>query len=146
MAQKLCRHLQRCINHDDVAKQIARYDLDRTLTQWAFTSISDLQQEMGLWEWNQTPGTKWARAAKCMQLLDMKYNWEPVRADGEGMVGTSWAEATRELRTRELLGVEWKPWGVATSHGRKVYGIWIRNSGNWSGKEKIPFGQPFRRY
>ena len=98
MAQELCRHLQRCIIHDDVAKQIARHDLDRTLTQWACASISDLRQEMGLWEWNQTLGTKWARAAKCMQLLDMKYNWEPARADGEGMAGTSWAEATRELR------------------------------------------------
>ena len=143
MAQELCRHLQRCIIHDDVAKQIARHDLDRTLTQWACTSISDLRQEMGLWEWNQTLGTKWARAAKCMQLLDMKYNWEPARADGEDMAGTSWAEATRELRRLrrrvEAMGGSYQSWEEGVWHMDKEQWklVWEGEDTFWAAIPKI---------
>ena len=78
MAQELCRHLQRSIKHDDVAKQIAQWDLDQTLEKWACASLHDLQQEMALWTWDQAAGTKWARAAKCMQLLGMQVPARPV--------------------------------------------------------------------
>ena len=81
MAQELCRHLQRSVKHDDVAKQIAQWDLDQTLETWACASLQDLQQEMGLWKWDQTLGTKWTRVAKCMQLLHMKIEWGPADAE-----------------------------------------------------------------
>ena len=61
MAQELCRHLQRSIKHDDVARQISQWELDQTLERWACASLHDLQQEMKLWKWDQTLGTKWAR-------------------------------------------------------------------------------------
>ena len=95
MAQELCRHLQRSIKHDDVAKQIAQWDLDQTLEKWACASLHDLQQEMALWTWDQAAGTKWARAAKCMQLLGMQVGWSPEEKQQEETEGTSWAKATR---------------------------------------------------
>ena len=120
MAQELCRHLQRCIKHDDVAKQIAQHDLDQALDQWACSSLDDLQQEMGLWEWNQTLQTKWTRAAKCMQLLKMPFAWEPARLDEETSMGTSWAKATRELRKLrqrvEAMGGNQLSWEAGVWH------------------------------
>ena len=98
MAQELCRHLQRSIKHDDVAKQIAQWDLDQTLEKWVCASLHDLQQEMALWTWDQAGGTKWARAAKCMPLLCMEAGWSPEEKQQEETEGTSWEQATRELR------------------------------------------------
>ena len=98
MAQELCRHLQRSIKHDDVARQISQWELDQTLERWACASLHDLQQEMKLWKWDQTLGTKWARVAKCMQLLNMEIAWHPTVTERSETGGTSWAEATRELR------------------------------------------------
>ena len=100
MAQELCRHLQRCVKQDDVAKQIATWEMKQTLEKWACSSIQDLQQEMRLWKWNQALENKWTRAAKSMQLLDLGFNWAPDRAEekGEDRERTSWSSATRELR------------------------------------------------
>ena len=84
MAQELCRHLQRCVKQDDVAKQIATWEMKQTLEKWACSSIQDLQQEMRLWKWNQALENKWTRAAKSMQLLDLGFNWAPDRAEEGG--------------------------------------------------------------
>jgi hypothetical protein len=48
-----------------------------------------------MWKWDLTLGNRWARVAKCSQLLI------PVEMAGdanEERQGTSWARATRELR------------------------------------------------
>jgi hypothetical protein len=48
-----------------------------------------------MWKWDSTLDNKWARVAKCSQLLNI-----PVDMTGakEERRGTSWARAKRELR------------------------------------------------
>jgi hypothetical protein len=49
-----------------------------------------------MWDWDSTLDNKWARVAKCSQLLNI-----PIEMPGdtkEERRGTSWARATRELR------------------------------------------------
>ena len=128
MAQELCRHLQRCVKQDDVAKQIAAWEISQTLGKWACSSIQDLQQEMRLWKWNQTLENKWTRTAKSMQLLDLGLNWDPDRAEAkeEEKTRTSWSSATRELRRLrqrvEIIG------GGKTSW---EHGIWDMEKEQW---------------
>ena len=143
MAQELCRHLQRSVKHDDVAKQIAQWDLDQTLETWACASLQDLQQEMGLWKWDQTLGTKWTRVAKCMQLLHMKIEWGPADAEREAVGGTSWAEATRELRRLrcriEAMGGSKSSWEDGVWHMEKEQWklLWDGEKAFWEAVPKL---------
>ncbi len=96
MAQELCRHLQRCLKHEDVARQLTLRDLSLACEQWACGSMRELTEEMQMWGWDSALHNKWARAAKCSQLLNL-----PIEMPGdtqEELRGTSWARATRELR------------------------------------------------
>ena len=63
MAQELCRHLQRCLKHDDVARQLTLRDLHLACEQWACDSLRELTEEMEMWKWDDTLGNKWARVA-----------------------------------------------------------------------------------
>ena len=143
MAQELCRHLQRSVKHDDVAKQIAQWDLDQTLETWACASLQDLQQEMGLWKWDQTLGTKWTRVAKCMQLLHMEFEWGPAEAGREAVEGTSWAEATRELRRLrcriEAMGGSKSSWEDGVWHMEKEQWklLWDGEQAFWEAVPKL---------
>ena len=65
MAQELCRHLQRCLKHDDVARQLTLRDLHLACEQWACDSLRELTEEMEMWKWDDTLGNKWARVAMC---------------------------------------------------------------------------------
>ena len=143
MAQELCRHLQRSIKHDDVAKQIAQWDLDQTLEKWACASLYDLQQEMALWTWDQAAGTKWARAAKCMQLLGMQVGWSPEEKQQEETEGTSWAKATRELRKLrrriEVMGGDRSSWedGVWNMQKEQWKLVWDGERAFWNVVPKL---------
>ena len=143
MAQELCRHLQRSIKHDDVAKQIAQWDLDQTLEKWACASLHDLQQEMALWTWDQAAGTKWARAAKCMQLLGMQVGWSPEEKQQEETEGTSWAKATRELRKLrrriEVMGGDRSSWedGVWNMQKEQWKLVWDGERAFWNVVPKL---------
>ena len=96
MAQELCRHLQRCLKHDDVAKQLTLRDLHLACEQWAFDSLRELTEEMEMWKWDDALGNKWARVAMCSQRLNIPINMpEGIKEERRG---TSWARATRELR------------------------------------------------
>ena len=96
MAQELCRHLQRCLKHEDVARQLTLRDLSLACEQWACESLRELTEEMKMWEWDSALNNKWARAAKCSQLLNLPI--EMPEDTKEELRGTSWARATRELR------------------------------------------------
>ena len=39
MAQELCHHLQRCLKHEDVARQLTLRDLNLACEQWACGSL-----------------------------------------------------------------------------------------------------------
>jgi hypothetical protein len=64
MPQELCRHLQRCIKHEDVARQLTLRDLSLACEQWACESLRELTEEMEMWDWDSTLDNKWARVAK----------------------------------------------------------------------------------
>ena len=113
MAQELCQHLQRCLKHEtpstvpptvpqrclkhkDEARQLTLRDFNLACEQWACESLREFTEEMEMWKWDLTLGNRWARVAKCSQLLNI-----PVEMSGDGSEerrGTSWARATRELR------------------------------------------------
>jgi len=71
MAQELCRHLQRCLKHEDVARQLTLRDLHLACEQWACESLRELTEEMEMWKCDSTLDNKWARVAKCSQMLNI---------------------------------------------------------------------------
>jgi hypothetical protein len=54
MAHDLCRHLQRCLKHEDVARQLTLRDLNLACEQWACGSVQELREETELWQWDLT--------------------------------------------------------------------------------------------
>jgi hypothetical protein len=42
MAQELCRHLQRCLKHEDVARQLTLRDINLACEQWAWSSLKKM--------------------------------------------------------------------------------------------------------
>ena len=58
MAQELCRHLQRCLKHEDVARQLTLRDLNLACEQWACESLRELTEEMEMWKWDLTLGNR----------------------------------------------------------------------------------------
>ena len=110
MARELGRHLQRCLKHEDVARQLTLRDLNLACEQWVCESLRELTEEMEMWKWDNTLGNKWARIAKCSQLLNI-----PLEMAGDTKMerkGTSCAKATRELRRLrhriEEVGGSWR--------------------------------------
>jgi hypothetical protein len=96
MTQELCRHLQQCLKHEDVARQLTLRDLHLAYEQWACDSLQDLTEEMEMWKWDDTLDNKWARVAMCSQMLNIPIDMpEDIKEERQG---TSWARATRELR------------------------------------------------
>ena len=91
MAQGLCRHLQRCLKHEDVARQLTLRDLNLACEQWGCGSLQEVIEEKELWKWDLTLSNR-ARVAKCMQLLNIPVELEqdtmPMRIkSSEGRVG-----------------------------------------------------------
>jgi hypothetical protein len=98
MAQELCRHLQRCLKHEDVTRQLTLRDLNLACEQWACGSLRELKDEIEVWKWDLTLSNRWARLAKCMHRLDIPVEFVGDTNETEERRGTSWASATRELR------------------------------------------------
>jgi hypothetical protein len=75
---------------------------------------------MEMWKWDSALDNKWARVAKCSQLLSI-----PVEMPGapEELRGTSWARATRELRRLrhriEAVGGSKDQWEAGVCHMEK---------------------------
>ena len=121
LAQELCRHLQRCFKHEDVARQLTLRDLNLACEQWACDSLRELTEEMEMWKWDSTLDNKWARVAKCSQLLSI-----PVKMPGaqEERRNTIWARETRELRRLrhriEAVGGSKDQWEAGVWHSIKV--------------------------
>jgi hypothetical protein len=107
MEQELCRHLQRCLKHEDVARQLTLRDLNLACEQWACGSLQELRKEMELWKWDLTLSNRWARVAKCMQLLDIPVELAEDANEDKEQRGTSWASATRELRRMGHRTMDW---------------------------------------
>ena len=77
-----------------------------------------------MWEWDSTLDNKWARVAKCSQLLNI-----PIEMPGdtkEERRGTSWARATRELR-RLRHRIE----AVGGSKDQWEAGVWHMDKEQW---------------
>jgi len=124
MSQELCRHLQRCLKHEDVARQLTLRDLHLACEQWACDSLRELTEEMEMWKWDNTLDNKWARVAMCSQMLnipiDMPENTKEERR------GTKWAKATRELR-RLRHRIE----AVGGSKDQWEAGVWHMDKEQW---------------
>ena len=98
MAQELCRHLQRCLKHEDVARQLILRDLNPACEQWACGSLQALTEDMELWKCDLTLGNRWARVAKCMQLLSIPVELAEDAYEDNERRGASLTSTTRELR------------------------------------------------
>ena len=48
MTQEMCRHLQRCLRHEDAAKYLTLLEFEQTKARWVCNSMSDLCDEMEL--------------------------------------------------------------------------------------------------
>jgi hypothetical protein len=140
MAQELCRHLQRCLKHEDVVRQLTLRDLNLACEQWACGSVHELRKEMELWKWDLTLSNRWARVAKCMQLLNIPIELAEDANEDKEQRGTSWASATRELRRLRCVclllqdlvqrclhggGIGSKRLEEVKTSGRLGFGIWI---------------------
>jgi hypothetical protein len=125
MTQELYRHLQLCLKHEDVARQLTLRDLHLAYEQWACDSLRELTEEMEMWKWDDTLDNKWARVAMCSQMLNIPiYMPEDIK---EELRGTSWARATRELR-RLLHRIE----VVGGSKDQWEAGVWHMDKEQWN--------------
>ena len=97
MTQEICRHIQRCLRHEDAAKHLTLQEFEQTKSRWACTSLRDLCEEMELWSWDQVVEGKWTKLAKCLQLLNISATWLLDEAvDNSELTGL--AQATRDIR------------------------------------------------
>jgi len=120
MAQELCRHLQLCLKHENVARQLTLRELNLAYKQWACGSLHELQEEMHLWKWDLMLNNRWSRVEKCMQLLNIPVELAEDAHEDNEQRGTSWASATRELRRPrhriEEVGGSKDQWGAGVCH------------------------------
>jgi hypothetical protein len=123
LSQVLCCHLQLRLKHEDVARQLTLRDLNLACEQWACNSLRELTEEMETWKWDSALDNKWARVAKCSQLLSI-----PVEMPGapEEWRGTSWARATRELRL-----LRHRIEAVGGSKDQWEAGVWHMDKEQW---------------
>jgi hypothetical protein len=126
MAQELCRHLARCLKHEDVVRQLTLRDLSIACDLWACASMSELTEEMELWKWDRMLSYQWARVAKCMQMLNIQVDMAGDTKENREERGTSWARATRELRRlRHRIEV------VGGSKDQWEAGVWHMDKEQW---------------
>jgi len=119
--------------------------LARTLTEWHCNSITDLIDEMELWDWNVANKDFWSRLAKSLHSQKVSVIWAEKMDKKLASVlvpeKMSWATATRSIRkcrTRiERIGgsrVDTEPtaWGLD---------VQVRNL-LWTGEEAMKKGIP----
>jgi hypothetical protein len=144
MAQELCRHLQRCLKHEDVARQLTLRDLNLACEQWAFGSVHELREEMELRTWDLTLSNRWARVAKCMQLLNIPGEFAEDANEDKEQRETSWASATRELRRLgqrvEEVGGSKDQWeaGVCRMDKEQWHLLWTGEQASWKAGPRLP--------
>jgi len=64
LTQALLQHVDQCMRHEDIVKQIMLAQLARTLTGWYCNSFTELIDEMELWDWNVANKDFWSRLKK----------------------------------------------------------------------------------
>jgi hypothetical protein len=72
------------------ARQLTLRDLNLACEQWAFGSVHELREEMELRKWDLTLSNRWARVAKCMQLLNIPVELADDANEDKEHRGTSW--------------------------------------------------------
>jgi hypothetical protein len=97
MTQELCRHLERCLKHEDVSRLLTLRDLNLACEQWACGSLQELREEMELGKWDLTLSNKWARV-EVHATANIPVELAGDANEDKEQRGTSWAIATRELR------------------------------------------------
>ena len=137
MAQELCRHLQLCLKHENVARQLTLRELNLAYKQWACGSLHELEEEMHLWKWDLMLNNRWSRVEKCMQLLNIPVELAEDAHEDNEQRGTSWASATRELRRPrhriEEVGGRKDQWGAGVCHMDKEqwHLLWTGEQAFW---------------
>jgi hypothetical protein len=143
MAQELCRHFQRCLKHEDVARQLTLRDLNLACEQWACGSVQELREKMELWKWDLTISNRWARVAKCMQLLNIPIELAEDANEDKEQRGTGWASATRELRRLrhriEAVGGSKDQWEAGVCHMDKEqwHLLWTGEQAFWQAVPRL---------
>ena len=97
MAHALTGHLQRCLLHKDVVRNMMIAELEKAKAFSLCEDFQDMWEEMDLWPWSEVQGNVWLRLAKCMRDLRMELELPPsIDNPDAGSIG--WARATRTLR------------------------------------------------
>ena len=66
LTQTLLQHVDQCMRHEDVVKNIMLANVARALIEWHCNSFTDLIDEMELWDWNVANKDFWSRLAKSL--------------------------------------------------------------------------------
>jgi hypothetical protein len=143
MTQELCSYFHRCLKHEDVARKLTLRDLKLACEQWTCGSLRELREKMGLWKWDLTLCNRWARVAKCMQLLNIPGEFAEDANEDKEQRETSWARRVGQAQ-RASSGA-WgngskRLEGVKTS-GRLGCGVWTKSSGIYYGLVSRPPGR-----
>jgi len=75
LTQALLQHVDQCLRHEDIVKQIMLAQLARTLTEWHCNPLTDLIDEMELWDWNAANKDFWSRLAKSLHNHNVSVTW-----------------------------------------------------------------------
>ncbi len=118
LSHSLHAHIERCMKTEDVARQMMKNDLDRTMKDWLCTSKKELTDEAETRSWDETIDTVWLRMAMCDHLLEFK-TWR--QDDPKPLRDISLAMTTRHLRIlrkrlEKLMGKSAQKAGWDTDH------------------------------
>jgi len=75
LTQALLQHVDQCVRHEDVVKRDMLAQLARTWTEWHCNSLTDLTDEMELWDWNVAKKDFWSRLAKSLHSQKVLVTW-----------------------------------------------------------------------
>jgi len=102
LTQALLQHVDQCMLHEDVVNAIMLAQLARTLEEWHCNSITDLIDEMGLWDWNVAYKDFWSRLAKSLHSQNVSITWagkiDKKLASMPVPGKMSWATAKQSIR------------------------------------------------
>ena len=75
LTQALLQHVDQCMRHEDVMKQIMLARLARILVEWHCNSFTDLIEEMELWDWNVANQDFWPQLARSLHSHKVSVTW-----------------------------------------------------------------------
>jgi hypothetical protein len=131
LSHTLHAHIEQCMKTEDVARQMMKNDLDRTMKDWRCTSKEELTNEAEARSWDETIDNVWLRMVMCDHLLEFK-TWR--QDDPKPLRGIY---LQRSQGTYAYSGKTWKSSWENQHRMKTLLGqIYRNNNGNYYGKVK----------